>query len=264
MATATTPRTDSTPQVVRVAVIHAAVVAVVAAIFLVILAAVFRSIVLVLLALVVAAAIGAAVTAWRIRGLDERLAGLFGARRLAVGDEPRLDTVVDAVSMATGIEPPIMHVIDSDAVNTIAWGVGPGPVNVAVTSGLLSNLDRVELEGVMAQTAAAIDARPTDAVTLAAGLFGGAKPAVADRVARLVNGPVDPDVVTRCDVAGAIATRYPPGLVSALEKVAASSTAVASIPAAFSALCFAAPVADPGPFAVHPPISDRIDLMREW
>ncbi len=65
------------------------------------------------------------------------------------------------------------------------------------------------------------------------------------------------------DLDGVRATRYPPGLVAALEKIRGTSTAMPTVPPTLSVLCFAAPTDGDGGFAVHPPVEDRIDLLRE-
>lgn len=265
MTAPTITRNDSTPLIVRMVAIHAVGVAVLVAIPLTILAVIAGSALTVVVALLVSLLVGVAVTAWRLRQLDRRLAERFGATPIATGTEPRLETVIESVSMATGISPPDMYRIDSDAVNVIGWGFGDGPAKLAVTSGLLQNVDRVELEALLAHQAVALAYRPVDAITLGASLFGGfASGGFAERAARLINGGVDPRAVVLADIEGATATRYPPGMTSALETVASSSTVVESIPVSFVALCFASPASDPGPFGIHPPLADRIDLMREW
>lgn len=266
MAAPTLTRVDSTSSIVRIVAVHVAAVAVLAAVPLVVIAlVVFGSVLMVLPALVIAVLIGVAVTAARLRDVDERVASVLGAQPSEPGRHPRLDTIVESVSMAAGIEVPVMHLIESPAVNAITWGFGDGPSHMAVTTGLLSTLDRVELEAVMAHQATAVNDRPVDAVTVGAVLFGRfAAGGLAARAAELVNGSTDPRAVVLSDIEGVTATRYPPGMTSALEKVASASTIVDSIPVAFTALCFAPPVSDPGPFGVHPPIVDRIDLMREW
>ncbi len=65
-------------------------------------------------------------------------------------DAPQLLNVVHELSMAAGIPPPRVYVIDDTAPNAFATGRDPKHASVAVTSGLLDKLDREELQGVIA------------------------------------------------------------------------------------------------------------------
>lgn len=265
MVAATIPKHDSSPLVLRLLAVHAAGVALLVLVPLLVLSLLTGSVLVASAAVVVAVAVGAGVTAWRLRGLDGRVAERFDAVPVAAGSRPRLETVVDSVAMAVGIAPPVLHVIDSDSLNSVVWGFGDGPVHLAFTSGLLERLERIELEAVVARQACIARDQSVDAVTVAASLFERfATGSLEDRVAGLVHGAVDAHAVAAFDVDGVTATRYPPAMTSALEKVAAGSTSVASIPVTFSSLCLASPVTDAGPFGLHPRIEDRVDLMREW
>lgn len=267
MAIATTTRRDSTALLVRMVAVHVASVAVVVAVPLILLGVLITGSWLTapLVGVVLALVIAGAVTTWRMRNVDVRIAALIGARRIPDGEFPRLDTLVESVSMAAGISPPLLHLIDTDAVNAMTWGASDGPASIAVTSGLLDRLHRVELEAVLAHQATMVNDRPIDVITLGALLFGPvARGRLAGPVAEFIHTSTDPRSIVLSDIEGATATRYPPGMVAALEAVSASSTRVDGIPAQFAGLCFASPVAEPGPFGLHPPLADRIDLMREW
>lgn len=267
MVTETPTRRESTPLLVRMVAVHVALVAVLVAVPLVVLGVLLTGswVAIPLLALFVALVVAGAFTAWRMRTVDIRIAELIEARLLEPGEYPRLDTVVDSVAMAAGISPPRVHLIESPGVNAMTWGASDGPASIAVTSGLLDAVDRVELEAVVAHQATTVNDRPIDVITLGAMLFGPvARGALASLVADFIHTTTDPRSIVLSDIEGSKATRYPPGMVAALEKVAGASTVVEQIPAPFAGLCFASPVADPGPFDLHPPLADRIDLMREW
>ncbi len=61
-----------------------------------------------------------------------------------------LNNIVEELSIASGIQPPKVYVIETDALNAFATGMSPDHAAVAVTRGLLEELDRDELQGVMA------------------------------------------------------------------------------------------------------------------
>lgn len=253
----TDTETDTTGEVVRLLVLHAVVVAVP-----VLLVSIF--LLPVLVAVVLAVLIGAGVTILRLRGIDGRLASAMAARLLAAGERPRLESVTESVAMALGVGPPDLYVIESPSVNAVAWGDGTGPSRCAFTSGLLDTMDRVQLEAVVGHQLAVVRGGGLDVVTIGTALLGPiAKGPLEAAVASFVHRTVRARSVVVADLEGARGTRYPPGLVAALEQVRGASTEVAAVPPTLSVLCFAAPHDTPGPFRVHPPIEDRIDLLRE-
>lgn len=260
---------DSTALLVRLVLVHAVVVAIPALVVLVILLTVLAGVNMIV-PIVLALALGAGATAWRMRSVDVRIARQIGAQPVgAVGEQSdrrmlRLQSLVESVAMAAGIAAPRLHLIDTPARNAMTWGASNSPPSMAVTSGLLESLDRVEMESVLAHQATMVNDRPVDVITLGAWLFGPlAKGPLSGPVARFIHTNTDPRSIVLSDIEGARATRYPPGMVAALEKLLGQDTLVALIPEAFSGLCFVTPVPETGPFALHPPLEDRIDLMRE-
>lgn len=251
------PERDTTSDVMRLVAIHAAAIAMpvfVVTVFLV----------PVMVAVVVALAVGVGATAWRLRDIDERVASTTGAVRLAAGERPRLDSVAESVAMAVGVSGPELYVVNAPGKNAVVWGAASGPARCAFTTGLLDAMDRIELEGVVAHQLALVYDGCVERVTVGAVLFGPvAKGPLEPVVASLVHRTVRERSVVEADVDGVRATRYPPGLVEALERVRGCSTALPALPPALNVLCFAAPDQAPGPFSVHPPIEDRIDLLRE-
>jgi heat shock protein HtpX len=218
----------------------------------------------VFVAVVLAVVVGAAVTMLRVRGVDARLASAMGAQPLADGARPRLESVTESVAMAVGVSPPELYVIDSPSLNAVAWGGGSGPARCAFTTGLLDSMDRVQLEAVVGHQLAVVRNGGLGVVTVGTALLGPiAKGPLEAAVASFVHRTVRARSVVVADLEGARATRYPPGLVAALERVRDGSTDVPAVPPTLSVLCFAAPDDRPGPFLVHPPIEDRIDLLRE-
>lgn len=72
------------------------------------------------------------------------------ARELGEDELPQLRNVVNELSLAAGIPPPRVHVIEDTAPNAFATGRDPEHASIAVTTGLLEKLDREELQGVIA------------------------------------------------------------------------------------------------------------------
>jgi heat shock protein HtpX len=256
LSTAREPTTD----LARIAAVHAVLVAVPLLVLGVILLPLW-------LAPIVAVVVAVAVTALRCRGIDQRIADALGARALAAGEAPRVDGVVESTSMAVGVAVPRLHVIEDPARNAVVWGSGTGPAaSIAVTTGLLDAAERIELEGVVAHLLAEVSDGMVEAPTVATALFGPlASGPAAGLVAWLARAREDERRIVVADMSAARATQYPPGLVNALERVRAGSSGVERSPRPLQPLWFAAPSTpgDDDPFATHPPLADRIDLLRE-
>ena len=97
-------------------------------------------------------ALGVAVVMFLISwyGGGDLIMMVSGARKIAHGDNPQLDNVVEEMSIAAGIPKPEIYIIDDTAPNAFATGRDPNHAAVAITTGLLQKLDRDELQGVMA------------------------------------------------------------------------------------------------------------------
>jgi len=254
-----TTANDPTGDLVRVGVAHSAAVALPLLVLgLLVLPP--------LVAVVVALAVATVVTVVRARRSDDAVAAALGARPVRDADVPRLASAVEQVAMAVGTAPPRLHVIDDPARNAVVWGAGARPASLAVTAGLLEVAEPIELEAVVAHLLSDVRDGLVEAPTAAAALFGRvASGPLAGLVARLAQAGADDRRIVLADLEGARATRYPPGAVAALERVAAGRSAVVRNPPVLQALWFAAP-GEPGvddPFHAHPPLADRIDLLRE-
>lgn len=248
--------TTSDASLVRLAALHAAVVAAP----VLVVALLLR---LWIVALPLAVVVGVVVTALRIRGIDDRIATTIGARPVAEADVPRLAGLTESVAMAAGVGVPRLFVIDSPSVNAVNWGLGNGPCCLAVTTGMLDAADPVALEAVVGHHLGRVHARSLEVTTMAAALFGPfAKGPLTGPVVALVQGDEERSVVM-ADLDGVRATRYPPGMVGILEILRSHDSRLDTVPPALAGLCFAAPHDGPDPFAVHPPVDDRIDLLRE-
>jgi heat shock protein HtpX len=71
------------------------------------------------------------------------------ARPVSEADAPELHNVVRELTLAAGIPPPRVYLIEDTALNAFATGRDPQHASIAVTSGLLARLDREELQGVI-------------------------------------------------------------------------------------------------------------------
>ena len=177
----------------------------------------------------------------------------LGARPLPEGAEPRLESVVESICATRGIAEPQLYLVESKAPDLAALG-RPDEARLVVTTGALRQLDRLELEGVVARQLAATGEGLEAATVLVpvgvlAGPFGG----------RLRSRVLDERRMAAVDIDAMSVTRYPPALASALEKAAAAG----GVPdhAATRHLWLIGPAGTAG--SPHPPLTERIDTLRE-
>ncbi len=231
------------------------------------------------------------------------------AREVTAADQPRLHNIVEGLSIAAGIPKPRVYVIPERALNAFATGRDPEHSSIAVTEGLLESLNRVELEGVIGHELAHVVDRDilvgTVVATLAGSVIllseffmrswwwggfrrgrdsgGGAAGAAlfAVGIVLLILAPIFAQVIRfsvsrqreyLADAQGALLTRYPPGLASALRKIgAASGIPMRSANNATAHLWLHQPSRLEGErvgaleklFSTHPPIEDRIRRLEE-
>ena len=111
---------------------------------------------------------------------DRILLATAGAREVKHDDAPQLFNVVEEMKIASGLpKMPRIFIIDSSVPNAFAVGIKPDRAAVAVTTGLISRLNRDELQGVIAHEIAHITNRDTYFMTLA-GVTVGAVIILAD------------------------------------------------------------------------------------
>jgi heat shock protein HtpX len=260
------------------------------------------------LALVVAGA-GSVAAWWKSDVIALRMSH---ARPADPIEHARLHNIVEGLCIAGGLPKPAVYTIDDVAPNAFATGRDPKHGAVAVTTGLLAKLDRVELEGVIAHELAHIKNYDTLVSTLAVTLVGavalladftlrflwwggprhrndrsggGGGPQaaialigfvmllVAPLAAKVMQAAVSRRREALADMSGVTLTRYPPGLISALEKLRADTTIVHSASRATAHLWIESPlprVASEGQlswlnrlFDTHPPLEERIEALRE-
>jgi Zn-dependent protease with chaperone function len=158
-----------------------------------------------------------AVVVWMrvVTNPEPRVVAAMGAVPADAVVYARLHNLTDSLCTANGLPKPAIYVIDDPARNAAAWGRDPRRAGVVATTGLLDALDRIELEGVLANELARIKTHATAPGTLAVTPF-----TFTTDLARRLAGPRD-DLTA--DQAGVALTRYPPGLLGALQKMAAGS-----------------------------------------
>jgi heat shock protein HtpX len=158
----------------------------------------------------------------------------------------RYHNLVEGLCQAARLPMPRLYVVDSDAANAFSIGRDPERGALVVTTGLLTGLNRVELEGVLAHELNHIWSWGARLATLGVAL---------GRVPGLLRLVAPPRREFDADEAGARLTRYPPGLVSALKKLAAADPP--PIRPHLGHLWIVAP--DP----THPPVAARIAALQE-
>lgn len=224
---------------------------------------------------------------------------MAGAIEIQKSDNPRLYRIVENLCIATGTPMPRIYIINDQAPNAFATGRDPQHASVAATSGLLDLMDDAELEGVMAHELGHVrnyDIRVSMIVfglvvavgflsdmLLRMSLFaprrdnnGGGNPImlvvglaamiIAPLVATMVQLAISRQREYLADATGALSTRHPEALASALQKLGAYGRPLQKQSSSMAHMWIADPV-KPGivdrMFATHPPLQDRIERLHE-
>lgn len=205
---------------------------------------------------VIGAVAGAGAAVWWSAGAADRLLGAIDAVPVPAGAEPRLRNLVDGLCATSGLPVPRLSIVDVAAVNCLVVGPSRDDVTLVVTRGLLDQLDRIELEGVVARQLAQVRQGAVQVGTTLLPVAGLAPGWVANVL------PDRYDV--RADIDAVALTRYPPGLTRALEKTAAGS-AVPHAPRSSAHLWFddPSPAGGAPPALAHSPIEERIATLQE-
>jgi heat shock protein HtpX len=232
------------------------------------------------------------------------------AREVSQEEAPRLHNIVEGLSIAAGVPKPRVWIVPESAPNAFATGRDPEHSHVAVTQGLLDTMNRVELEGVLGHELSHVLDRDILLGTVVATLVGaavllaeffmrmwwwggfrgrrgndsGGGPLtlvifalgfvlliLAPIFGQLIRLAVSRNREYLADAQGAMLTRYPPGLISALEKLRTAPTAMRSANNATAHLWLNQPSRIEGErmgtmerlFSTHPPLEDRIRRLQE-
>ncbi|MFA5785570.1 MAG: M48 family metallopeptidase [Actinomycetota bacterium] len=208
--------------------------------------------------MVIAAVIAVVVSFTSYYSSDRIVLAVSGAKEADRATYARYHNLVEGVCIAAGIAKPRLYVINSDSPNAFATGRNPAHSAIAVTTGLLDKLNRVEIEGVLAHEMAHIkneDVRLMAVVATLAGLaalvadwglralfWGGGRRGARDAervggvyllplaLVLIILAPLASQIIRfaisrrrefQADASGVYLTRYPPGLISALGKISA-------------------------------------------
>jgi heat shock protein HtpX len=222
---------------------------------------------------------------------------LNGAHEIQKSDNPRLWRTVENLAITNGMPMPKVYIINDPAPNAFATGRDPQHAAVCATTGLLDVMDDSELEGVMAHelghvknydmrvsmiafALSAVIAILADAilrmtwfrdrddennspVLMVAGL---AAAIIAPLIASLIQLAVSRKREYLADATGALTTRYPEGLASALTKISQTGSVLRKQNTSTAHFFFANPLKGKGIsnlFSTHPPIEDRIARLKE-
>jgi heat shock protein HtpX len=223
---------------------------------------------------------------------------ISGGHEIEKRDNPRLYRIVENLAITTGMPMPKVYLIDDPAPNAFATGRDPQHASVAATTGLLDILTDSELEGVMAHEMGHVrnyDIRVSMivfglvvAVGFLADMFlrmawfgggnrnnNGGNPVVlvlgivamiiAPLLASMVQLAVSRQREYLADATGALTTRHPDALASALLKLQAYGRPMRRQNSSMAHLWIADPL-KPGAvarlFATHPPIEERVARLR--
>lgn len=235
---------------------------------------------------------------------DRLVMAISGAKQMKEKDNPVLFHTVENLCIGDGLPMPKIYIMDEAAPNAFATGRDPKHAAFAVTTGLLQKLDKLELEGVIAHELSHIknyDSRLMTIIVILVGLvalladffmrslfFGGGGGDNEDRkgaaifmvlaivaailapiAAQLIQLAVSRKREFLADASGALLTRYPDGLASALEKIASDKTPLKAASTATAHLYISNPFKGKQAtnwltklFMTHPPVEERIKALR--
>jgi heat shock protein HtpX len=225
----------------------------------------------------------------------------------------RYHNLVEGLCIAAGLPKPRLYVVEDPAPNAFATGRNPKHAAIAVTTGLLDTMNRVELEGVLAHELShvknydmlvgTVAVTAVGAIALLADLglrfmwFGGGRRnndnnsggagailavlalvllVLAPLIAQIMQFAMSRKRELLADASGVQLTRYPPGLISALEKLKGDHAVVHHATRATAQLWIESPL-DREPahegekkrtwlnraFDTHPPLDERIRVLKE-
>jgi len=228
---------------------------------------------------------------------DSIVLSTVNARPAEKKEFPYLYNTVEGLSIAAGIPMPKLYVIEDDSINAFATGRDPQHALICVNTGTLKKLNRAELEGVIAHEMSHIKNYDIRMMMLAAVMVG-AIAIIADMMLRMgfrgsgnrgrggglimlfglilvIFAPISSKLaqlaISRkreylADASGAHLTRYPEGLAAALEKIRNDKTPEREISEAVAPLFISNPIHKRligNWFSTHPPLEDRIAILRK-
>src|SRR3990167_8708472 len=236
---------------------------------------------------------------------DKLVMAISGAKQIQKKNNIELFRIVENLTIASGLPMPKIYTIDDTAPNAFATGRDPKHASIAFTTGIVTKLNKLELEGVTAHELSHVGNYDTRLMTIVSILVGSIA-LVADFFLRMVwwggrsrdddnngsgNGLVmvialvlailTPIIATLiqlavsrkrellADASGALLTRYPEGLASALEKIAHDPKPLRTANHATAHMYIINPFKGRDSkaffaslFNTHPPLEERIKILR--
>lgn len=222
------------------------------------------------------------------------------ARPITKEQNREIYNLVENLAITAGIPLPRIYLIQDSAMNAFATGRDPQHAVVVLTTGIIQRLDRSELEGVIAHELSHVknfDIRFATLVVVFVGIislladwfirfsfFGGRRKSdhdsgqigailaiaglvfaiLAPLFAKLVQLSVSRKREFLADASGALLTRYPEGLASALRKIGADREPLEAANRATAHLYFANPFKKQSLsrfLSTHPPVEERIKAL---
>ena len=233
---------------------------------------------------------------------DKVAIAMSGAKPVSREENPYLYRLVENLCITAGLPVPKLYIIQSPQINAFATGRNPQNAAIAVTTGSLEKLANEELEGVLAHELSHIGNRDilvSTVVVILAGvisiladmflrmsIFGGSDregrggaialiiglvaAILAPIAAMLIQLAVSRKREYLADASGALLTRYPEGLANALEKISQDGTRLKHAHNATAHMYISNPFKGKEGhswfarlFMTHPPLSDRIRVLRQ-
>ncbi len=235
---------------------------------------------------------------------DKIVLGMYRAQLVSLKEAPELYRIVENLAITAGLPTPTIYIIPDLAPNAFATGRDPKHSVIAVTQGLLNKMDQTELEAVIAHEMSHIGNRDmllstaavilVGFVSLLADFFsrsvfwGGIRGRNDDRggnailliigitlsilapiAAILIQLAISRRRESLADTSGSLLTRYPEGMISALQKIAADTTPMRTANNTTAHLLFENPFENKEKtpflhklFMTHPPIQERIAALK--
>lgn len=251
------------------------------------------------LTITISALIGATVyTLFQYFSAGSQALSMAGARQIQKADNPRLYRIVENLAITEGLPMPKVYIVDDPAPNAFATGRDPQHASVAATTGLMEIMNDRELAGVMAHEIGHVKNYDIRVSTIVFGLvvfvgfltdillrmafFGGgrnnnggniivlvlglAAMIIAPLTAAAIQAAVSRQREYLADATGALTTRDPEGLASALQKLGDYARPMKRQNSTMAHLWISDPM-KPGVidrmFASHPPIPARVKRLIE-
>lgn len=231
---------------------------------------------------------------------DKIVLGMSGAKEVTHDNAREIYHIVENLCITAGLPVPKIYIIEDGAMNAFATGRDPQHGVICLTTGIINRLDKKELEGVIAHELSHIGNRDillSTVVVVMVGFialladffrnslfFGGSNEDRDSRAGLIffiigivlsILAPISATLIQLAisrkreflaDASGALLTRYPEGLASALEKIGADTKPLDTANSATAHLFIANPFKGEKVaklFMTHPPIEERIKALRE-